>query len=188
MAKRGKSGNGTKAGSTPRAAAGTASAPDPMEQRVVAFAEQLGRIVGTVQAKTEGWMDRDTLSRQITSVRDGAADLLDQLTTRVTNVTGTAGTTGNTTSMNEPKSGTGARTPAPPKAKSGGAARTSSGAGAAGTAKAKGRSGGVVDAPGKKHRKPMPRDPRAMAADSKPARMRSGQTNMTVRKLRAGRG
>ena len=31
----------------------------------------------------------------------------------------------------------------------------------------KGRSGGVVDAPGKKHRKPMPNDPRAVAADAK---------------------
>src|SRR3954470_3487827 len=115
MAKRGKSGNGTKAGSTPRAAAGTAAAPDPMEQRVVAFAEQLGRIVGTVQAKTEGWMDRDALSRQITSVRDGAADLLEQLTTTVTNVTGT----------NTAEAGAGAARSGAP-ANSGGAARPSS--------------------------------------------------------------
>ena len=55
---------------------------DAMEQRVVAFAEQLGRIAGTVQAKAEGWMDRDTLNKQIASVRDGAADLLEQLAGR----------------------------------------------------------------------------------------------------------
>ena len=67
-----------------------------MERRVVALAEQVGRIVGTVQAKTEGWLDRSG------SRRAKAADA----------------------SAGEP-------------------ART-------------GRSGGVVDAPGKKHRKPMP--------------------------------
>ena len=40
---------------------GTAMTAD-MEQRVLAFAEQLGRIVGTVQAKTEGLVDRDALN------------------------------------------------------------------------------------------------------------------------------
>jgi hypothetical protein len=43
------------------------------------LAEQLGRIVGTIQARTEGWRDRKTLSRQIERVRDGAAHLLEQL-------------------------------------------------------------------------------------------------------------
>jgi hypothetical protein len=36
---------------------------DAMEQRVVAFAEQLGRIAGTFQAKAEGWMDREALKK-----------------------------------------------------------------------------------------------------------------------------
>ena len=45
----------------------------------MAFAEQLGRMVGTIQAKAEGWMDRETLNKQIASVRDGAAHLLEQL-------------------------------------------------------------------------------------------------------------
>jgi hypothetical protein len=52
---------------------------DAVEQRVVAFAEQLGRMVGTVQAKAEGWLDRDALKTQVSSVRDSAADLLKQL-------------------------------------------------------------------------------------------------------------
>lgn len=51
----------------------------PIEQRVVAFGELLGWIAGTVQARAEGWMDRDTLSRQIVSVRDGASELLEDL-------------------------------------------------------------------------------------------------------------
>jgi hypothetical protein len=53
---------------------------DVLEQRVVAFAEQLGRIAGTVQTKAEGWMDRESLNRHLSSIRDGAADLLRQLT------------------------------------------------------------------------------------------------------------
>jgi hypothetical protein len=131
------------------------TASDAMEQRVVAFAEQLGRIVGTVQARAEGWMDRETLNQQIASVRDSAAELLDQLAAGVTKITKTAKKA--------------ATTPAAPKAAS------------------KGRSGGVVDAPGKKHRKPTPADPRALAADAKRANMRSNQVSMKTTKTR-GRG
>ena len=50
-----------------------------MEQRVAAFAEQLGRVVGTIQARTEGWRDRKALSTQIGRVRDRASQLLEQL-------------------------------------------------------------------------------------------------------------
>jgi hypothetical protein len=49
------------------------------EQRVVAFAEQLGRMVGTVERKTTGWLDMAALSDQLTRIRDGAADLLSHL-------------------------------------------------------------------------------------------------------------
>lgn len=56
-----------------------ATTDDAMEQRVVAFAEQLGRMVGTIQAKAEGWMDRETLNKQVASVRDEATRLLEQL-------------------------------------------------------------------------------------------------------------
>jgi hypothetical protein len=52
---------------------------DTVEQRVVAFAEQPGRIAGTIQAKADGWMDRQTLNKRIAGGRDGAADLLEQL-------------------------------------------------------------------------------------------------------------
>jgi hypothetical protein len=50
-----------------------------MEQRVVAFAEQLGRMVGTVERKATGWLDMASLSDQVTRIRDGAADLLSHL-------------------------------------------------------------------------------------------------------------
>jgi hypothetical protein len=53
--------------------------------------------------------------------------------------------------------------------------------------KARGRSGGVVDAPGKKHRKPMPADPGAKVADSQAAKMRTAKM-MVKTNRRRGRG
>ena len=47
-----------------------------LEQQLVAFAEQLGLLVGTVQAKAEGWLDRTVLTKEIARIRDSAADLL----------------------------------------------------------------------------------------------------------------
>ena len=80
---------------------------------MVAFAEQLGRMAGTLQAKAEGWLDRETLTKQVASVRDSATELLEQL--------------------------------------AGGAMKGSKRnlAATAAPGKTKGRSGGVVDAPGK---------------------------------------
>lgn len=52
---------------------------DGVEQKVVALAEQLGWFLGTVQAKAEGWLDRDVLRRELGRIRDGAADLLDHV-------------------------------------------------------------------------------------------------------------
>ena len=154
MAKRKTGGNGTAAATTKSAeSAEPTLTADVMEQRVVAFAEQLGRIVGTVQARAEGWMDRETLNKQIASVRDSASELLDQLKTTVTKV----------------------------------ATATKASAAAAATSTKKGRSGGVVDAPGKKHRKPAPKDPRAVAADAKASTLRSGKSMMKTVKQR-GRG
>jgi hypothetical protein len=52
---------------------------------------------------------------------------------------------------------------------------------------AKGRSGGVVDAPGKRHRKPMPTDPGANIVASQAAKMRTART-MVKTSRRRGRG
>lgn len=128
-----------------------ATKEDTLEQRVVAFAEQLGRIAGTFQAKAEGWMDREALTKQIARVRDGAAELLEQLaggeTKPSTRVPAAEAAHGNT----------------------------------------KGRSGGVVDAPGKKHRKPMPADRGAYQAGSQAGKMRAAKT-MVKTNRRRGRG
>jgi hypothetical protein len=147
MAKRDEGTTRTKGGTT---SASVATA-DAMEQRVVAFAEQLGRIAGTIQARAEAWMDRELLKKQIASVRDGAADLLEQLA-------------GGATKASKKKP-----------------------AAAAARGETKGRSGGVVDAPGKKHRKPMPTDPGANIADSQAAKMRTAKT-MVKTYRRRGRG
>jgi len=131
---------------------GTSDAPGPtpgdaLEQRVVAFAEDLGRIAGTFQARAEGWLDREALTKQLAGVRDGAARLLEQL--------------------------------------GGGAKKPSTRAPA--RRNTKGRSGGVVDAPGKKHRKPLPSDPGAPQAASQAAKMRTAKT-MVKTNRRRGRG
>lgn len=128
-----------------------AATRDTLEQRVVAFAEELGRIAGTFQARAEGWMDREALTKQFASVRDGAADLLEQVA--------------------------GGATKPPKKVPAAAAAPENS----------KGRSGGVVDAPGKKHRKPMPADPDADQAASQSAKMRAARP-MVKTNRRRGRG
>ena len=121
---------------------------DGLEGRVLAFAEQLGRIAGTVQAKTAGWMDGDALKKDLARVRDGATDLLQQLTADAQPV-----------AVSRPPGD-----PAPKRSR-----------------------GGIVDAPGKKHRRPMPTDPGANRADSQAAKMRDVKT-MVKTSRRRGRG
>jgi hypothetical protein len=158
MAKRDGGGQRTKAAAAKADTATDASTTnDALEQRVVAFAEQLGRIVGAVQAKTEGWMDREALQHQIANVRDGASELLEQLKTSVANVT--------SGERSEPQ---------------GAVAR-------AAAQKNRARSRSKVAAPGKKHRKPMPRDSHAVAADARMSTLRAGQPMMKTMKKR-GRG
>jgi hypothetical protein len=115
-------------------ASSSTPAADAIEQRIVALAEQLGRLVGTVQAKADGFIDRPALQEQLTRIRDGAAGLLGSL-------------------GSDPTS---SGTPSAPRARSpqsGAKAKRKKAAGAA----TQGRSGGKVDAPGKKHRKPAAR-------------------------------
>ena len=164
------------------AAAGTGSPSgstgDSMEQRMLAFAEQLGRIVGTVQAKAEGWLDRDALNAQISSVRDSASDLLDQLggaarKGAAESRKASASTRTAVASMGNPGTTKGgakgdrgaAGDKSSAKGKVASKVRASATSGAANTKSGgMGRSGGVVDAPGKKHRKPMPSESGATGA------------------------
>jgi hypothetical protein len=177
MAKRNTSNR--NAGQTTGGAAGTTSGSGSAEDRVIALAEQLGRIVGTVQAKAGGLLDRDTLMQQISQVRDGATHLLEHL-----GVGGDQAETGSTGADRQeapeaasPGRNTGgqdgkrSRQQNSRAAAGGGRQKASAEApGGAGRQNnrptTRGRSGGVVDAPGKKHRKPVPNEIRANAADT----------------------
>jgi len=57
----------------------TETTSDLIEESLVLFAEQLGSLVGTVQAKTEGWLDRKALTTEIGRIRDSASDLLEKM-------------------------------------------------------------------------------------------------------------
>ena len=49
---------------------------DRIEEKLVAFAEQVGTLVGTVQGRVEGWLDRSTLIDEVSRLRDSANELL----------------------------------------------------------------------------------------------------------------
>lgn len=145
---------------------------DALHRRLVAFAEQLGRVAGAVQSKAEDWTNHETLSAQLASVRDAAAELLAHLASTVKKTA--ARTAAKKTARKPAKKAAKAAPKAKPAASSAGGA-------------SKGRSGGVVDAPGKKHRKPLPGDPEANVADSQAAKMRTAMPMAKTTRLR-GRG
>ena len=125
-----------------------------MEERVVAFAQQLGRMVGTVERKTTGWLDMAALSDQLTRIRDGAADLLSHL--------GGGAATDHAEPIEELDSVSDSPVPDAGGRGSGGGASKSRARKAASTREAakprpaalSGRSREHVAAPGKRHRKP----------------------------------
>jgi len=105
---------------------------DEVEPMVIALAEQLGTFLGRVQAKADGWLENETLRQQVSQIRDGATQLLDRV---------------NRAGLAARQSVAKVVTAATPTATS-----------ATKSVKATGRSGGAVDAPGKRHRKPPPQE------------------------------
>jgi hypothetical protein len=67
------------AGKTAQTLAAGSAAADGIEPKMIAFAERLGRLIGTVEAKAEGWLDRKTLNTELARIRDGASELIDRL-------------------------------------------------------------------------------------------------------------
>ena len=178
------------------------STGESMEQRVLAFAEQIGRIYGTVQAKAEGWLDRDKLNAEIESLRDNATELLAQIGAKMPAAGKSGGQAraakGSTATARPVKSARPAEDTAPvpkraaagKKAAAGGKKATKMGAastsGATGARKGAGRSGGAVDAPGKKHRGPMPSESAATGAPrgegSRIAKLKAANLNRMQRR------
>ena len=113
-----------------------------VEERVIALAEQLGRFIGTVQRKADGWLDRKTLNDQVTRIRDEASSLLEQIA-----------------DVASPADDRPAAEETTRKA-----------------ARPRGRSGGAVDAPGKKHRKRAPSARGAKHSDSRIAKIAGAKT------------
>ena len=75
MARKAAKGNAATAKTT----SGSATGAQGLESGVVKLAEQLGWFVGTVQAKADGWLDSEALKQQMTQIRDGAAQMLEQV-------------------------------------------------------------------------------------------------------------
>lgn len=150
-----------KAVNAPASPTTTAESVEPM---VIALAEQLGTFLGRVQKKADGWLESEALRQQVSQIRDGATQLLDRVN----------------------RAGTAARKSAAklvPAAKSAAMQARKS---AAAPKKKMPRSGGTVDAPGKRHRKPPPEelyDPRL----GEPMGKQMGQKSVKNR-MRSGRG
>ena len=120
---------GTKQMESPKAK--TASG-DAMEKRLLAFAEQLGTMVGTVQRQAEGWLDSEAVRSELSRIRDNASDLLEYVNSKAPSMLGAKGAKG---------------------------ARKRPARAAAAPAKASKTTGrGPVDAPGKRHRQPPPQE------------------------------
>ena len=109
-----------------------------LNSQALALAEQLGRIAGTLEGTAEAWLNKASLTDQLTKVRDGASQLLNSL----------AGAAANGRRAIQKTNG----------AKTSRAVPTRRGASAAGADPA--------HAPGKKHRKPSPTVHGAKHSDS----------------------
>jgi hypothetical protein len=51
-----------------------------LNAQALALAEQLGRIAGTLEGTAEAWLNRASMTEQLTKIRDGATQLLNSLT------------------------------------------------------------------------------------------------------------
>jgi hypothetical protein len=155
-----------------KAAAGT-DTQDAMNARLAEMAEQLGRMAGRMAAKADAMGDQQALGKQLATMRDNAAGLLAQLRGRAVDAVATA----------QAAVGAGAAKARKKTAKGTKGAKTAKAAGPV----AQGRSGGVVDAPGKKHRTPPPAALGRGAAAGQSAR-RLAAMPMSKTPRRRGRG
>ena len=124
-------------------------------EQAIALAEQLGRIAGTIEGTAESWLNRQSLTDQLTRVRDGAAEMLESLT----NGAGKGRTAATSTVRNFTNDVRQAASRAVTAAGVGRQAakrRAKKKKTGAATAAAKTRRADAAHAPGKQHRKPAP--------------------------------
>lgn len=190
-----------------RSNAGEATA-DVVEQKVVALAEQLGWFLGTVRGKADGWLESDAVRTEVTRIRDGAAELMEQVhraTVSAQKAAAAGATSARSAAGSVASSARNAVANASASAKQAVAgARTSTTkavlvAGTAARKAAKTAKGpqpvvvtvakpsrGAVDAPGKRHRKPPPQES-INKRMGEPVGKQMGQKSFQVGKSR-GRG
>jgi hypothetical protein len=175
----------------PKKTQATAKTADTVESKVVALAEQLGWLLGTVRGKADGLLASHAVQQEVARIRDGATELMEHVNRASAAATQKAAGAINTAIDAAPGVAASARkavanvsTSAKQAAATASTSARQAVASASKTAKkavdtaskaaqkaaksatapaepvvtAKPRSGGTVDAPGKRHRKPPPQE------------------------------
>ncbi len=183
----------TQRGSIKPTGTGETAATDDLESRLLTYAEQLGRMVGQVQNRTEGWLDRRALAESLSRVRDGAKELLTYI----------PGIGEDEHSRDDERSFREKRPPQEKRSReddrrgneasstkgrpASRAAQAASGSAAPNAKTSQPRSGGKVDAPGKRHRAPLPSVRGVKHSDERVAKQRAADM-IRKRGARGGRG
>ncbi len=144
---------------------GDTTTSDGVEPVLIALAEQLGTFLGRVQKKADHLLENEAVQQQVSQIRDGATQLLERVNRASADARKSAAKVSTAV-----KSKLLSAKPAAPEAPA-----------------RKPRSGGTVDAPGKKHRKPPPqvKGNRHMA---EPKVQQMGQKGIKGRMQRGGSG
>jgi hypothetical protein len=120
--------------------AAKANGPDDgIQPMLITLADQLGTFLGRMQAKADNLLEDEQVQQQLTEVRDVAAQLLERVTEASKASRKSAAKTATTVKSSTAPAEKAAAAPSP-------------------TPQPKMRSGGTVDAPGKRHRKPPPQE------------------------------
>lgn len=151
-----------------------------VEAGIVKLAEQLGWLVGTAQRKADQVLDNDALKKQVTLVRDGAAELLKQV-----NSAGAAAAKQVSSASAAAAKQVTIASAAAKKLMPGAAAKKAAAAKLAGEQAKRAQSRKPVAAPGKKHRKPPPQE-KIERHMSEPKVKQMGQQGIKGRMQRAG--
>jgi hypothetical protein len=174
---------------SPKKTQATAKTADTVESKVVALAEQLGWLLGTVRGKADGLLANEAVQQEVARIRDGATELMEYVNRAGATASQKAAGAINTAIDAAPavvassrkavaqasttakqavaSASTSAKQMAASASKSAKKAVATASEAARKAAKSakpaepvvvtvKARSGGTVDAPGKRHRKPPP--------------------------------
>jgi hypothetical protein len=132
------------------------------------YSETVGRLLGTMGGRVESALERTRLAESLAHIRDGASDLLSHLDEGTTSSAGSDRPSTKAAGAGSGKKGGGARAKAAGEEKRSRIEEKRSRAASAGA-----RSGGVVDAPGKKHRPAPPSERGVKHSDQRIAKLQA---------------